>query len=147
MLHPGSDRRTGEQRSEMGFGDKFKNLAKQAQDAVVEHKEQLQDAVDVVSAAANEKTHGKHATRIAKMSEKAGGALDKFGSDTDSGHGTEADPAPAAEAAASSPPEAPAGSPSEAPASSPSETPATPITDTPAPPAETASAGFPSFEE
>jgi hypothetical protein len=61
----------------MGFGDKFKNLAKQAQDAVAEHKDQIHDAVDRVSVAANEKTKGKYADKIVKMNEKAGAAVDK----------------------------------------------------------------------
>jgi MT0933-like antitoxin protein len=62
----------------MGLGDKFKNLAKQAQGAVAEHKDQIQDAVDRVSVAANEKTKGKYADKIVKMNEKAGAAVDKM---------------------------------------------------------------------
>jgi hypothetical protein len=63
----------------MGFGDKFKDLAKQAQDAVAEHKEQIHDAVDAVGVAADRRTHGKYTAKIAKMGEKAGDAVEKLG--------------------------------------------------------------------
>ena len=63
----------------MGFGDKLKDLRKQAQEAVAEHKEQIQGAVEAVSVAANEKTGGKYTNKIAKFGEKAGSAVDKFG--------------------------------------------------------------------
>jgi phage-related minor tail protein len=62
----------------MGLGDKFKDLAKQAQGAVAEHKEQIHDAVDAVGVAADRKTRGKHTDKIAKMGQKAGDAVDKF---------------------------------------------------------------------
>ena len=63
----------------MGFGDKFKELKTKAQESVAEHKDQIHDAVDAVGVAANAKTHGKHAGRIAKFGEKASGMVDKFG--------------------------------------------------------------------
>jgi hypothetical protein len=63
----------------MGLGDKFKNIAKQAQDAVVEHKDQLHGAVDAVGVAADRKTRGKHTDKIAKFGQKAGDAIDKMG--------------------------------------------------------------------
>jgi hypothetical protein len=62
----------------MGFGDKLKDLRKQAQEAVSEHSEQLHSVLDVAGAAANEKTRGKHTQRIAKFGEKASEKLDKF---------------------------------------------------------------------
>ena len=114
----------------MGLSDRFNGLAKQAQEAVAEHKEQLHDAVDVVSAAANEKTHGRHAAKIAKMSERAAGALDKLGPDAEEA------PATSEEARASS---------AEVPATS-EEQGAT--SQTPGEPAGTAAEpSFPSFEE
>jgi gas vesicle protein len=61
----------------MGLGDKFKNLAKQAQDAVVEHKDQIHETVERVSVAADQKTHGKYTDKIAKFGQKAGGAVDR----------------------------------------------------------------------
>ncbi len=61
----------------MGLGDKFKDLAKQAQDTVAEHKEQIHDAVDAVSVAADQKTRGKYTDKIAKAGQKAGEAIEK----------------------------------------------------------------------
>ena len=82
----------------MGLGDKFKNLAKQAQDSVVEHKEQLQGAVEAVGVAADRKTKGRHTDKIARMGQKASDALDRLGDDDkpDAGgtHGPSAGPPP-----------------------------------------------------
>jgi hypothetical protein len=77
----------------MGLGDKFKNLAKQAQDSVAEHKEQLQGAVDAVSVAADRKTKGRHTDKIAKMGQKASGALDRLGDHDDTAPTGDAAPA------------------------------------------------------
>jgi hypothetical protein len=68
----------------MGFGDKLKDLRKQAQEAVAEHRDQIEGAVGAVGVAANAKTRGKHTQRIAKFGEKATNALDKF-ADKDEG--------------------------------------------------------------
>jgi hypothetical protein len=65
----------------MGLGDKFKNLAKQAQDSVVEHKDQLQGAVEAVSVAADRKTKGRHTDKITRMGQKASDALDRLDHD------------------------------------------------------------------
>lgn len=64
----------------MGFADKLKDFTKQAQDAVAEHSDQLHDAVDAVGDAADRKTHRKHSAKIAKVGQKAGQAIDRFGS-------------------------------------------------------------------
>jgi hypothetical protein len=69
----------------MGLGDKFKSIAKQAQDAVVEHKDQLHDAVDAAGVVADRKTRGRHTAKIAKFGQKAGEAIDKMGSETKPG--------------------------------------------------------------
>ena len=61
----------------MGLGDKFKDLAGKAQDAVADHKEQLHDAVDAASTAADRKTQGKYTAKIAKIGQKAGEAVDR----------------------------------------------------------------------
>jgi hypothetical protein len=63
----------------MGFRDRFNDLAKQAKDAVAEHQEQIHEAVEHVSVAADEKTHGKYTAKIAKAGEKASAAVDKLG--------------------------------------------------------------------
>lgn len=67
------------QRSEMGFRDRFNDLAKQAKDAVTEHQDQIREAVENVSVAADDKTHGKYSAKIAKVGEKASAAVDKLG--------------------------------------------------------------------
>ncbi|HET9093961.1 MAG TPA: antitoxin [Solirubrobacteraceae bacterium] len=54
----------------MGFGDKLKGLREQAQQAVAENRDKIQDAVQVVGEAANVKTHGKYAAKIAKVGAK-----------------------------------------------------------------------------
>jgi hypothetical protein len=63
----------------MGLGDKFKDIAKQAQNAVVEHKDQLHDAVDAAGVVADRKTRGRHTAKIAKFGQKAGDAIDRMG--------------------------------------------------------------------
>ena len=65
----------------MGLGDKFKNLAKQAQDSMADHKDQLQGAVEAVSVATDRKTKGRHTDKIARMGQKANDALDRLGPD------------------------------------------------------------------
>jgi hypothetical protein len=67
----------------MGLGDKFKNLAKQAQDNVADHKEQLQGAVEAASVAADRRTKGRHTDKIARMGQKASSALDRLGDNDD----------------------------------------------------------------
>jgi hypothetical protein len=86
----------------MGLGDKFKDIAKQAQDAVVDHRDQLHDAVDAVGVAADRKTRGKHTAKIAKFGQKAGDAIDKMGGEGEQHEATaggQAGPAPGSEPA------------------------------------------------
>lgn len=80
----------------MGFTDKLKDLRKQAQDAVAEHKDDLQNAVGAVGAAANEKTQGKYADKIAKVGGKVSATVEKLGGHDDEGSATagSADAAP-----------------------------------------------------
>ncbi|HEX3691688.1 MAG TPA: Rv0909 family putative TA system antitoxin [Solirubrobacteraceae bacterium] len=87
----------------MGLGDKFKNLAKQAQESVAEHKDQLHGAVDAASVAADRKTKGRHTDKIARMGQKASNALDRMGHEDDAAG--EAHPA-GQEPASSQPPSA-----------------------------------------
>jgi hypothetical protein len=65
----------------MGFRDRFNDLAKQAKETVAEHQEQIHEAVEQVSVAADEKTHGKYTAKIAKVGEKATAAVDKLSVD------------------------------------------------------------------
>lgn len=67
----------------MGFGDKLKEIRQQAQQVVVDRKDQIQHAVDTVGDVANQKTKGKYADRIAKVGEKANAAVDKLGTNPD----------------------------------------------------------------
>jgi hypothetical protein len=83
----------------MGLGDKFKDLKKQAQETVVEHRDQIQEAVGVVGVAADRKTKGRYTQKIAKFGQKANEAVDKV---------AEEEPAGAQEPSASTAPGAPA---------------------------------------
>jgi predicted lipid-binding transport protein (Tim44 family) len=83
----------------MGLGDKFKDLKKQAQETVVEHRDQIQEAVGVVGVAADRKTKGRYTQKIAKFGQKANEAVDKV---------VEEEPARAQEPSASTAPGAPA---------------------------------------
>jgi hypothetical protein len=69
------------------FGDKLKDLRKQAQDAVAENREKIHDAVDVVSTTVDQKTGGKHTAKIAKFGEQAGAAVDRFSESDDESAG------------------------------------------------------------
>jgi MT0933-like antitoxin protein len=62
----------------MGFGDRLKGLRDQAQQAVAENKDKIQGAVQNVGEAANARTHGKYADRIAKVGEKVSGGVEKL---------------------------------------------------------------------
>jgi hypothetical protein len=85
----------------MGLGDKFKDLKKQAQETVVEHRDQIQEAVGVVGVAADRKTKGRYTQKIAKFGKKANEAVDKVAQE---------EPAGAHEPSASTAPGAPAES-------------------------------------
>jgi hypothetical protein len=65
------------------FGDKLKDLRKQAQGAVAENRDKIHDAVDVVSTTVDQKTGGKHTAKIAKFGEQAGAAVDRFSESDD----------------------------------------------------------------
>jgi hypothetical protein len=109
----------------MGFGDKFKDLAKQAQEAVAERKDQITEAVDRASVAADQRTGGKYSERIAKAGQKATGVVEKIAGDSAAGGeapapgasaaGGEA-PAPGASAAGGTPPPAAEPAPGQPPA-------------------------------
>lgn len=105
----------------MGFGDKFKDLRKQAQEAVAEHKQEIHNAVDVVSAAADEKTKGKYTDKIAKFNQKAAGAVDKAAATDAEGGAADADATNGA-ADAGTKAEEPSAAAAQAPPSSPAPT-------------------------
>ena len=62
----------------MGFGDKFKDLAKQAQEAVAEHKEQIAEAVERASVVADQRTGGKYTDKITRAGQTADRVVDKL---------------------------------------------------------------------
>jgi hypothetical protein len=105
----------------MGFGDKFKDLAKQAQDAVAERKEQITEAVDRASVAADTRTGGKYSDKIAKVGKKAEQVVEKLSGDREA----DGDAAVSgADAAGSAGPDTPAAAAAETPAAAGAETPA-----------------------
>ncbi len=55
----------------MGFADKLKDLRSKAEEAVVEHKDQIQDTVQKVGEAADQRTGGKYHGHIEKAGSKA----------------------------------------------------------------------------
>jgi hypothetical protein len=91
----------------MGFGDKLKGLKDQAQQAVAENKDKIQDAVQVAGQVANTKTHGKYATKIAKVGEKVETSVDKFAQGEDA-EGAAGATATGATATGATPTDAPA---------------------------------------
>ncbi len=91
----------------MGFGDKLKDLKKQAQQSVAEHRDQIEDAVGAAGMIVDKKTKGRHTHRIAKFGQKAGEAVDKFAGDGHPQTPSSPNPAPtepAAPEAGQSPP-------------------------------------------
>jgi hypothetical protein len=81
----------------MGLRDKLAGLREQAQEAVAEHKEQIQNGVETAGAAVDRKTHRKYTEKIAKYGQKATDAVEKFSSEGSS-ESVEQPDAPAAEA-------------------------------------------------
>jgi MT0933-like antitoxin protein len=76
----------------MGLKDKIAGLREQAQEAVAEHKEQIQDAMETAGAAVDRKTHGKYTDKIAKYGEKATTAVENFSGQASAEHGAGDDP-------------------------------------------------------
>jgi MT0933-like antitoxin protein len=62
----------------MGLRDKLTGLREQAQEAVAEHKEQIQGAVESAGAVVDQKTHGKYSDKIVKFGQKASDAVEKL---------------------------------------------------------------------
>jgi DNA-binding protein H-NS len=55
----------------MGLSDRLKDLQVKAQDAVVEHSEQIHDAVAKATTVADERTGGKYREHLQKVGAKA----------------------------------------------------------------------------
>jgi hypothetical protein len=76
--------------ADVGLGDRFKDLTKQAKEVVAERRDEIHEAVEVASVAADRKTRGKHSARIAKFGQKAGDAIDRIaGEKEDASAGTQ----------------------------------------------------------
>jgi hypothetical protein len=63
----------------MGLSDKLKDLRSKAEEAVVERKDQIQETVQKVGEAADQKTGGKYHEHIEKAGAKATGFVDGLG--------------------------------------------------------------------
>jgi gas vesicle protein len=72
----------------MGFGDKFKGLKDQAQQAVAENKDKIQGAVQVAAEVANTRTGGKYADKISNVGQKLSTSVDKFADEPDAAGAT-----------------------------------------------------------
>ncbi|MGN6868064.1 MAG: antitoxin [Solirubrobacteraceae bacterium] len=78
----------------MGLRDRLTGLREQAQEAVAEHKEQIQDTMETAGSVVDRKTHGKYTDKIAKYGKKATDAVENFGGQA-SGEDTAEDAPPA----------------------------------------------------
>ena len=65
----------------MAFGDRLKDLAKLAEGAVADHKDQIQGAVKKAGAVADERTGGKYREKIEKATSKTETLMSKLDRD------------------------------------------------------------------
>ena len=79
----------------MGLSDRFKDLRSKAEDAVVERKDQIQQTVQKVGEAADQRTGGKYHDHIEKAGAKATGFVDGLGDQTAEEAAAPAEPAAA----------------------------------------------------
>jgi MT0933-like antitoxin protein len=69
----------------MGLSDRLKDLRGKAEDAVVERKDQIQQTVQNVGQAADERTGGKYHEKIQAAGAKAAGFVDGLAEEPDEG--------------------------------------------------------------
>ena len=62
----------------MDISDKLNDLKRKAEDAAVEHKDQINEAVEKAQAAADQRTEGKYHDRIAKAGAKVKNYVEKL---------------------------------------------------------------------
>jgi ElaB/YqjD/DUF883 family membrane-anchored ribosome-binding protein len=67
----------------VGLGDTLKGFRKKAEDAAVEHKDQIHEAVQKAEVAADQRTGGKYHDRI----QQAAGKVDTFVEELDANDG------------------------------------------------------------
>jgi len=65
----------------MGLSDRLKDLRSKAEEAVVEHKDQIQETVAKVGEAADQRTGGRYHEQIQKAGEKAAGFVEGIAED------------------------------------------------------------------
>ena len=63
----------------MDISDKLSDLKRKAEDAAVEHKDQINEAVEKAQAAADQRTQGKYHDRIAKAGAKVKDYVENLG--------------------------------------------------------------------
>ena len=80
----------------MAFADKLKDLRSKAEDAVVERKDQIEQAVQKAGAAADQRTGGKYHDKIEQAGGRAVGMVDSLKRSDQPGD----EPPPAADSAA-----------------------------------------------
>jgi hypothetical protein len=62
----------------MGLTDRLKDVAKKAEDAAAERKDQIREAVHKAGTVADEKTGGKYSEQIQKAGAKADSVVDRI---------------------------------------------------------------------
>jgi DNA-binding protein H-NS len=62
----------------MGLTDRLKDVAKKAEDAAAERKDQIRGAVHKAGAAADQRTGGKYSEQIQKAGAKADSVVDRI---------------------------------------------------------------------
>jgi DNA-binding protein H-NS len=72
----------------MRLADRLKDLTKKAEETAVEHKEEIQQAVQKAEVAADERTGGKYHDQIQKAGAKADSLIERL-NQTDEPRGTE----------------------------------------------------------
>ena len=81
----------------MGLSDRLKDLRTKAEDTVVERKDQIQQTVQKVSQAADERTGGKYHDRIEQVGTKASGYVEQLDRERASDGAAAGDAAPGEE--------------------------------------------------
>jgi hypothetical protein len=96
----------------MALTDRFKDLKDKAEGAVVERKDQIQQAVQKAGEVADQRTGGKYHEKIEKAGDKALGLVDSLGESREEGTAEASQAPPVVD------PDAPAGPIEETPSAS-----------------------------
>jgi hypothetical protein len=93
----------------VGLSDKFKQLGDKAKEAAGEHRDQISHAVETAGAVADQRTKGKYTDKIAKVTTKTEGMVDRLANEEPAEQPPHAAPDPAATESAGPSPAPPAG--------------------------------------